>query len=506
MYRLGFLALFALLAWLTHIWASGLNLFETSFLPGVLHGVAVGSSAALAALLASAIILDLALRRGLKVEPNGAQRVVVHAIFAFAALAVAMNVLGSDIAGLLTTSALLTAIIGFALQPTLGGLFSGVALQLDRHLKPGSYILFDGVETHIESMNWRSVIGLRRDNVRVVIPNSKLADEALRLRSEDQPAEQETFFYAPVSIPPQRVSKLVRELVGDLSYVVGSQTVQVAPVEQMPEIAALKYRVRYNVAFFMELRELEGEVLRRIWYGFQRHDIPLPVSRLYSEDLRARQTGPLGYPEGYNLTEAVQAALTASDLAPAAATIAQLTQRVEDEGRVLLYGPSEKIVIPSAWADRRYLLAAGELCQDDPNFADRRHAGATRHADSPQLFVHKLADNAMLMRVADELSVHIGPYAEHAIRRETVTAADYTQLCDRLALEIDDLDARSRFLATVLGPRRDMISPGLIFSATRDVSGQTVSSPHYRAADEAVIIAIPTELAGEFRDKKGSKS
>jgi small-conductance mechanosensitive channel len=504
MYRLGFLALFSVLAWLTHIWASGLDLFDDSFLPGILHGLAVGSSAAFATLLASAIVLDLALRRGLNVEPNGAQRVVVHAIFAFAAAAVAMKVLGSDIAGLLTTSALLTAIIGFALQPTLGGLFSGVALQLDRHLKPGSYILFDGMETHIESMNWRSVIGLRRDNVRVVIPNSKLADEALRIRSEDNPAQQETYFYAPVSIPPQRISKLVRELVGDLSYVVGSETVQVAPIEQLPEIAALKYRVRYNVAFFMELRELEGEVLRRIWYGFQRHDIPLPVSRLYSEELRARQTGPLGYPEGYNLTEAVGAALQPADSAPSAAMVSDLAQQVEDEGRVLLYGPSEKIIIPSAWSGRQYLLAAGELCQDDPNFADRRHIGAKPYPDSPELFVHQLADNTKLMRVADELSIYIGPYAEHAIRRETVTAANYAQLCERLALQIDDPAGRSRFLKTVLGSRRDIVLPGLIFGDTRDVSGQTVSSPHYRAVDEAVIIAVSTELAAKFPAKGGS--
>jgi small-conductance mechanosensitive channel len=496
MFRYGLLALAALLAWIIHVWTDALLLFDDSFIPVVLRNLAAGLTAALGAMAATSAVLDLGLRQALGIEPSGAQRVIIGGLIVFAASALTLHLLGQDITAILTTSAIITAVIGFALQPTLGGLFSGVALQLDRHLKVGSGIIYKGEDTRIESMNWRSVIGRRRDHSQIIIPNALLASEAVEVYPEDRATRRDTYIYAPVSIPPQRIAKLVRELVGDLTYVEGSHPVMVSPVEQLPDIAALKYRVRYRVAYYFEIPEVEGEVLRRIWYGFQRHDIPLPVSRLYPEPLRDRQTGPLAFPEGYDLGEAVRAALPGAGEDPD--TLAAMIEHIRSDGRALLYGPAERIIIPTAWTGRRYLLAAGELTGDDPEFADRRRYGAYPQTGARRLFVHRLSESAQVRRLADLLAERIGPYAELAVKQAAGEAEHYEDLCRVLAEEIADEAERKRFLDEAIPEQSRCARPGLVFTAARDVSGQCVSQPHYRAVDEAVILALPKDLTDHF--------
>jgi len=498
MFGFAFLVLITLIAWLVHFWTAGHHLFGTSFIPDALHYVAVGLSAAVAALGSSWLILQQGLKHALGIEPTGAQRVIVYGLATFIASAVALKFLGQNITAILTTSAIITAIVGFALQPTLGGLFSGVALQLDRHLEPGSGIVYEGHDTTIESMNWRSVIGRRRDHTKVIIPNAKLASETIKVYPEDRATRHDTYIYAPVSIPPQRVSKLVRELVSDLTYVEAIRPVYVAPIEQMPDIAALKYRVRYRIAYYFEIPEVEGEVIRRIWYGFQRHDIPLPVSRLYSEELRDRQTGPLGFPEGYDLADAVRDALYSDDQTVDEDRVVAVKDQLEDEGRVLLYGPGERIIIPDAWKGRKYLLAAGALNQDDPDFADRRKYGGWPEEGARRLFVHQLADTAQLQDLSDLLASYIGPYGERAVKKASLSASDYVELCQICAGEIEDEACRRDFLAKVLPRHADSRKPGLVFTAARDFAGHYVSEPHLRAVDEAVIIAIPDSLTDQF--------
>src|SRR5262249_54424470 len=54
-----------------------------------------------------------------------------------------LRAIGVEPGSLLTTSALLTAVVGLALQDTLGNLVSGLALQMQRPFAVGDWIQFD---------------------------------------------------------------------------------------------------------------------------------------------------------------------------------------------------------------------------------------------------------------------------------------------------------------------------------------------------------------------------
>ena len=65
MFRLALLAFVTALAWLVFAWSDGNQLFTTSFLPVTLHHLAIGLTAALAALAVAGLVLNLGLRQGL---------------------------------------------------------------------------------------------------------------------------------------------------------------------------------------------------------------------------------------------------------------------------------------------------------------------------------------------------------------------------------------------------------------------------------------------------------
>ncbi len=83
---------------------------------------------------------------------------------------------GFSVAGLITTSAVLTAVIGFSLQDTLGSVMGGLSLQLDKSVSVGDWItLGPGQPTgRVVEIRWRYTSIETRNWETVIIPNSQL--------------------------------------------------------------------------------------------------------------------------------------------------------------------------------------------------------------------------------------------------------------------------------------------------------------------------------------------
>ena len=60
-----------------------------------------------------------------------------------------MKVVGVNLAGIITTSAVITGVIAFSLQETLGNLWGGIALQLDNTCRIGDWIRMEGVSGQV---------------------------------------------------------------------------------------------------------------------------------------------------------------------------------------------------------------------------------------------------------------------------------------------------------------------------------------------------------------------
>ncbi|MCG6897576.1 MAG: mechanosensitive ion channel family protein, partial [Thiocapsa sp.] len=105
------------------------------------------------------------------------------------------------------------AVLGLALQRTLGDLFSGIALGIERPFKLGDWIeLGDGTVGQVIDLNWRATRLRGWDNATHVIPNSKMAGEPLKNLHDDQHLFAPWYF---VQIPPEVDPRFATALILD---------------------------------------------------------------------------------------------------------------------------------------------------------------------------------------------------------------------------------------------------------------------------------------------------
>lgn len=105
--------------------------------------------------------------------PRIVEDIIVVAAYAAWAL-VRLRLAGMDPASLLTTSALITAVVAFAMQDTLGNVLGGLLLELDDSIAIGDWIKFDDLSGRVAEIHWRHTVIMTRNNERVIVPNSAL--------------------------------------------------------------------------------------------------------------------------------------------------------------------------------------------------------------------------------------------------------------------------------------------------------------------------------------------
>jgi len=75
---------------------------------------------------------------------------------------------------LFTTSAVVTAVLAFSMQETLGNVLGGVLLQLDRSIRVGDWVKVDDVSGLVVEVRWRYTAVETRNRETVIVPNGWL--------------------------------------------------------------------------------------------------------------------------------------------------------------------------------------------------------------------------------------------------------------------------------------------------------------------------------------------
>ena len=108
--------------------------------------------------------------------------IFLDALFGLAYIVASLFLLshhGVNLSGIIATSAVLTAVIGFSLQDTLGNIIGGVSLQAERSIAVGDWVRIGDVEGRVHETRWRGTSIETRDWDTVVIPNSVLMKSAV---------------------------------------------------------------------------------------------------------------------------------------------------------------------------------------------------------------------------------------------------------------------------------------------------------------------------------------
>ncbi|MBU1425046.1 MAG: mechanosensitive ion channel [Gammaproteobacteria bacterium] len=122
---------------------------------------------------------------------------------------------GLDLGSILATSAMLTAVVAFAMQDTLGNILGGLALQLDNSIDIGDWIKVDDISGKVVDIRWRSTLVETRNWETVVFPNSQLMKNKFLVlgRRTDQPVQWRrwVWFNVGMDTAPTRVVNLVED-------------------------------------------------------------------------------------------------------------------------------------------------------------------------------------------------------------------------------------------------------------------------------------------------------
>ena len=173
--------------------------------------------------------------------------IVAYVAFGFVQLRLA----GLDLSSIVTTSAILTAVLAFAMQDTLGNLLGGIAIQLDNSVQVGDWVRLDDLSGRVTDIRWRSTLVETRNWETVVIPNSVLMKSRVAIvgRRMGQPLQwrRTLNFMVDPGVPPARVITTVNEEMREI---------EIANVASIPAPSTVLYgfefgNVRYQLRYFL---------------------------------------------------------------------------------------------------------------------------------------------------------------------------------------------------------------------------------------------------------------
>lgn len=260
-----------------------------------------------------------------------------------------------DVLSLLTTSAVLTAVVGLASQEALKDLISGLELQLSEDFHVGDWIeLASGQNGVVTSISWRDC-GLRTlDDGLLVVPNSKITADVLLNRSHFGRCAQRFKVGLDYSFPPARAQQLLAAVAAQHPDVLAEPAPRVRLSSFDDSAITYEIQVWSRVAGVSQL-DLRSALLSQIWYALRREgqSIPFPVRQV--EPRRPSQPLDLDTPVTLESGEPILARGLFANLK-------------EEQQRLLLetspspcFGPGEVIVREGAEGESLYVVLAGRV-------------------------------------------------------------------------------------------------------------------------------------------------
>jgi small-conductance mechanosensitive channel/CRP-like cAMP-binding protein len=186
-----------------------------------------------------------------------------------------------SLSGIITTSAVLTAIIGLAFQDTLGNVFAGLALQLEKSISVGDWVRIDQAIGQVKEIRWRHTVIETRNWDTIIIPNSMLMKNQILIygKCSNQPLQHRQWVYFNVDF---RISPT--EVIQAVNAAIQAEPIPGVAAEPKPHCilydfkeSYCTYAVRYWLTDLPADDPTDSLIRTRIYFALKRADIPLSI-------------------------------------------------------------------------------------------------------------------------------------------------------------------------------------------------------------------------------------
>jgi small-conductance mechanosensitive channel/CRP-like cAMP-binding protein len=244
------------------------------------RGVSLFMEAVAIVNLVSVFVFAVALRSVHLEPPHIAQDLLLALVYIAAAIVV-LSHSGVDLRGIVATSAVITAVVGFSLQDTLGNIMGGTVLQMERTIRAGDWIRLDDLEGRVKEIRWRQTSIETRNWDTVVIPNSVLMKNRVTLlgRRTGVPVQhrQWVYFQVDVTHSPTQVIEAVETALRAEPLPCVAVTPEIHCIVTEIKGGDVIYAVRYWLTDLAQPDPIDSLVRTRIYAALRRADLPLSV-------------------------------------------------------------------------------------------------------------------------------------------------------------------------------------------------------------------------------------
>ena len=272
-----------------------------------------------------------------------------------------------NLAGLITTSAVLTAVIGLAAQNTLGNLFAGLSLQMERPYSIGEWLRYGDHVGRVVGIGWKSTRLVTFENEMIYVPNMDIAKSVFVNYSRPT---KKIWMVIKLGVEygaaPNAVRKVLASVLDQEPMVIKEPRPTIR-VEDYGDFA-ITYRIRFMHEDYGNTPTLRGAIMNNVWYALKRNGIriPFPIRDVHHLHIERRH-------EQEVLAQERASAMSEIDSVPIFAPLphdarGMLAQRVE----IVRYGDGEEVVRQGDAGDSMYILhsGAGEVYVKKPGTAE----------------------------------------------------------------------------------------------------------------------------------------
>ncbi|MEO7623844.1 MAG: mechanosensitive ion channel family protein [Gallionella sp.] len=188
---------------------------------------------------------------------------------------------GLDVGSIVATSAMITAVVAFAMQDTLGNILGGLALQMDNSIQVGDWIKVDDLVGRVVDIRWRSTLVETRNWETVVFPNSQLMKNKFLVlgRRTDQPVQLRRWIWFGVSlgVTPTKVVRAVEDAIRQAEISNVAKTPAPSCVLMEIDKGYARYALRYWLADLATDDPTDGAVRWHVYTALERAGIKLAI-------------------------------------------------------------------------------------------------------------------------------------------------------------------------------------------------------------------------------------
>ncbi|MBW2982197.1 mechanosensitive ion channel family protein [Candidatus Woesearchaeota archaeon] len=201
-------------------------------------------------------------------------------IFSVLAFLFILDMWGVQIGALLASLGIAGIAVAFALQTTLGNIFGGISLIIDKTMKVG-----DIIEVDADTMGYVKEIGLRSTKIRtfnnqmITVPNGKLASSRIQNFVHKDPSARVVIqFGVAYGSDIDKVKKIVLKEIKQIKVLKKDQEPLVRFIEMAD--SALLFKAYFWVESYKDRIPATDEVNERIYKALNKNKINIPYPQM----------------------------------------------------------------------------------------------------------------------------------------------------------------------------------------------------------------------------------